>query len=174
MSTVPCTYMRRRTPLRVFQPAVNQRLSCRKITCKAFPFVVEEQRVTSYFLLVKKKKRGGGESSLPSETLWICVLNFSFTCGWMQRFVPCSLRTFPCFLLELLGRNGWLRSLRNGARFWNKKVNLLVVCSAGYECFQPPLFTARSLWLLKEKKYIQNVQLFCDSLFALLFLCPSR
>lgn len=44
-----------RIPFRVFQRAVNQRLSCRKITCKAFPFVVEEQRVTSYFLLVKKK-----------------------------------------------------------------------------------------------------------------------
>lgn len=48
--------MKRRTPLRVFQPAANQRLSCRKITCKAFPFVVEEQRVTSYFLLVKEKE----------------------------------------------------------------------------------------------------------------------
>lgn len=49
------TRMKHGTPLRVFQPAANQRLSCRKITCKAFPFVVEEQRVTSYFLLVKKK-----------------------------------------------------------------------------------------------------------------------
>lgn len=49
--------MKHRTPLRVFQPAANQRLPCRKITCKAFPFVVEEQRVTSYFLLVKKRRR---------------------------------------------------------------------------------------------------------------------
>lgn len=40
-----------RNPLRVFQPAEKQGLSSRKITCKAFPFVVEEQRVTSYFLL---------------------------------------------------------------------------------------------------------------------------
>lgn len=56
-SSVPDTNMTLRTPVRVFQPAANQRLSCRKITCKAFPFVVEEQRVTSYFLLVKK--RGG-------------------------------------------------------------------------------------------------------------------
>jgi hypothetical protein len=48
--------MERRTPPRVFQATVNQRLSSRKITCKAFPFVVEEQRVTSYFLLVKKKE----------------------------------------------------------------------------------------------------------------------
>lgn len=55
--------MKRRTPLRVFQPAANQRLSCRKITCKAFPFVVEEQRVTSYFLLVKKKKKEGKKQS---------------------------------------------------------------------------------------------------------------
>lgn len=55
ISSVPDTNMKHRTPLRVFQPAANQRLSCRKITCKAFPFVVEEQRVTSYFLLVKKK-----------------------------------------------------------------------------------------------------------------------
>lgn len=52
-----------RTPLRFFHPAVNQRLSCRKITCKAFPFVVEEQRVTSYFLLVKKKKEEEGGKS---------------------------------------------------------------------------------------------------------------
>lgn len=58
MSAVPDTNMKHGTPLRVFQPAANQRLSCRKITCKAFPFVVEEQRVTSYFLLVKKNKRG--------------------------------------------------------------------------------------------------------------------
>lgn len=42
-------------PLRLLHGAVVQRLSSRKITCKAFPFVVEEQRVTSYFLLVKKK-----------------------------------------------------------------------------------------------------------------------
>lgn len=49
------TNMKLRTPLQVFQTAVNQRLSCRKITCKAFPFVVEEQRVTSYFLLIKKR-----------------------------------------------------------------------------------------------------------------------
>lgn len=55
MSAVLDTNMKHRTPLRVFQPAANQRLSCRKITCKAFPFVVEEQRVTSYFLLVKKR-----------------------------------------------------------------------------------------------------------------------
>lgn len=51
------TNVKHTTPLQVFQPAANQRLSCRKITCKAFPFVVEEQRVTSYFLLVKKKKK---------------------------------------------------------------------------------------------------------------------
>ena len=63
--------MQRRTPLRVFQPAVNQRLSSRKITCKAFPFVVEEQRVTSYSLLVKKR------SNVPTEALWICALIFS-------------------------------------------------------------------------------------------------
>lgn len=50
---MPHSAMDHWTPLQVFQAAVNQRLSCRKITCKAFPFVVEEQRVTSYFLLVK-------------------------------------------------------------------------------------------------------------------------
>lgn len=55
MSSVTDTIMKPKTPLQVFQPAANQRLSCRKITCKAFPFVVEEQRVTSYFLLAKKR-----------------------------------------------------------------------------------------------------------------------
>lgn len=82
--------------------------------------------------------------------------------------MPCSLRTFPCFSLELLGGNGWLRPLRNGARLWNKKVNLLVVCFAGYECFQPPLFMARSLWLLKEKKSASLAQL-----FAICFVCAA-
>lgn len=81
-----------RIPFRVFQRAVNQRLSCRKITCKAFPFVVEEQRVTSYFLLVKKKRGGergrrrrrrGGKRVERSQTLWIYLLYFFFTCGWM-------------------------------------------------------------------------------------------
>ncbi|KTF94772.1 hypothetical protein cypCar_00033991, partial [Cyprinus carpio] len=57
--------MHRTTPFQVFQPAADQRLSSRKITCKAFPFVVEEQRVTSYLLLVK--------NNAPSETLWICT-----------------------------------------------------------------------------------------------------
>lgn len=115
MSSVHAANMKPRTPLRVFQPAANQRLSCRKITCKAFPFVVEEQRVTSYFLLVKKKKQCtvGDIVDLPP--------NFPFTCGWTWTFVPCSLRTFPCFLLELLGGNGWLRSLRNGARLWKQE-----------------------------------------------------
>lgn len=71
MSAVLGTNMKHRNPLRVFQPAANQRLSCRKITCKAFPFVVEEQRVTSYFLLVKEKQE---KSDLTSETLWIFSL----------------------------------------------------------------------------------------------------
>lgn len=53
--------MHQMTPLQVFQPAADQRLSSRKITCKAFPFVVEEQRVTSYLLLVKKKRRTFGD-----------------------------------------------------------------------------------------------------------------
>lgn len=61
--------MHQMTPLQVFQPAADQRLSSRKITCKAFPFVVEEQRVTSYLLLVKK-------NDVPSETLWICTSIF--------------------------------------------------------------------------------------------------
>lgn len=61
------TTMKHNTPRQVFQPAANQRLSCRKITCKAFPFVVEEQRVTSYFFLFQKKKTTAGLS----ETLWI-------------------------------------------------------------------------------------------------------
>lgn len=71
MSAMPDTNMEHGTPLRVLQPAANQRLSCRKITCKAFPFVVEEQRVTSYFLLVKKKRKKknqctvGGTVDLP-------------------------------------------------------------------------------------------------------------
>lgn len=79
--------------------------------------------------------------------------------------MPCSRRTFPCFLLELLGGNGSLRSLRNGARLWNKKVNLLVACFAGYECFQPLLFMAHSLCLLKEKEYI------CRLFGLFIFLC---
>lgn len=79
MSALPDTNMKHKNPLRVFHPAANQRLSCRKITCKAFPFVVEEQRVTSYFLLVKKEEKqhstNGDIVDLP--------LNFVSTCGWM-------------------------------------------------------------------------------------------
>lgn len=79
LSAVPDTNTTLRTPVQVFQPAANQRLSCRKITCKAFPFVVEEQRVTSYFLLVKKR----GEKQC---TIWVVVdlsPYFFSTCGWM-------------------------------------------------------------------------------------------
>lgn len=71
-AVVSDSHMKLRNPLRVFQPAANQRLSCRKITCKAFPFVVEEQRVTSYFLLVKEKEEKRG--NVPLETLWIFPL----------------------------------------------------------------------------------------------------
>lgn len=78
MSVMLDTNVKHRTPLRVFQSAANQRLSCRKITCKAFPFVVEEQRVTSYFLLVKK----GGKKQCTIGDIVDLPPNFSFTCGW--------------------------------------------------------------------------------------------
>lgn len=98
------TRMKRGTPLRVFQPAANQRLSCRKITCKAFPFVVEEQRVTSYFLLVKKRR--GEKSSVPSETLWICPLNFSLYL-WLD--VEICLVFLEDFSLLFAGVTWWKR-----------------------------------------------------------------
>ncbi|TNN82980.1 Arginine-glutamic acid dipeptide repeats protein [Liparis tanakae] len=53
MCTVRDTDMKPATPLRVFQPTANQRLSCRKITCKAFPFVVEEHRSRYLWLAVE-------------------------------------------------------------------------------------------------------------------------
>lgn len=68
-------------PLRLLHGAVVQRLSSRKITCKAFPFVVEEQRVTSYFLLVKKNTRRNTKTSKAVHFsgrlfVWICTLDF--------------------------------------------------------------------------------------------------
>jgi hypothetical protein len=66
----------------------------------------------------------------------------------MRRFVPRLPEDFsPLYagVTCLLLGNGWLRARRIGARLWNKKVNLLVVCFAGYECFQPRLFMARAL-----------------------------
>lgn len=123
--------MQRTTPLRVFQPSVNQRLSSRKITCKAFLFVVEEQRVTSY-----------------PQRIVDLLPNFSFTCGWTRRICTCLPEDFPPLYAGVtclsLG-NGWLRAQRIRARLWNKKVNLLAVCFAGYECFQSRLFMARAL-----------------------------
>lgn len=70
------------TPLQVFQSATDQRLSSRKITCKAFPFVVEEQRVTSYLLLVKKQRMFGDFVDLH--------LNFFTAYEWTQRFGSCA------------------------------------------------------------------------------------
>lgn len=62
---------------------------------------------------------------------------------------------FLFFLLELLGGNGWLRSLWNGARLWSKKVNLLVVCFAGYECFSAVAFYgSQSVALKGEEIYV--------------------
>lgn len=62
---------------------------------------------------------------------------------------------FFFFLLELLGGNGWLRSLWNGARLWSKKVNLLVVCFAGYECFSAVAFYgSQSVALKGEEIYV--------------------
>lgn len=62
---------------------------------------------------------------------------------------------FFFFLLELLGGNGWLRSLWNGARLWSKKVNLLVVCFAGYECFSAVAFCgSQSVALKGEEIYV--------------------
>lgn len=61
------------------------------------------------------------------------------------------------FSLLFAGVTWWKRFAEiteERARLWNKKVNLLVVCFAGYECFLPPRFLARSLWLLKMKKSI--------------------
>lgn len=75
--------MKRTNPPLVLQPAANQRLSCRKITCKAFPFVVEKQRVTSYFFLVKKK-----------------------SCRAAGDLVDLSLDSFLFFLLPVAGCRG--------------------------------------------------------------------
>lgn len=145
-----------RIPFRVFHRAVNQRLSCRKITCKAFPFVVEEQRVTSYFLLVKKGgkkdegKDGVGKRVELSQTLWIYLLYFFFTCGWMLEgcAVPPS-GVFPgfIFLRELLGGSGRRRSPRDGARQWKQESKSAAKSAPlGYECFQPRLLvTAASV-----------------------------
>lgn len=92
---VPGAVARLRTPLRVLQPAASQRLSCRKITCKAFPFVVEEHRVTSYFLLVKEEeeeegkkeeamyrwRRCGGGLPVAGEDFWLLFSGVS----WWKR-----------------------------------------------------------------------------------------
>lgn len=118
--------MQRCTPLQVFQPTADQRLSSRKITCKAFPFVVEKQRVTSYLLLVKKH-------DVPWETLWICTSFFLYLRvdveTWIaRRGLSLGFKTVCCWgaLSEI--------TVERGSR-WNKKVNLLLVCFAGYECF---------------------------------------
>ena len=148
-----CRMQQRCAPPQVSQPSPDQRLSSRKITCKAFPFVVEEQRVTSYFLLVKKKKKRSGCTfgdfvDLPP--------NFSPEPVAGRGDLGCvfwRLSAASCWSY-LVKTVGW-DYLRNGARLWNKKVNLLVVCFAGYECFQPLRFTVHSLWFLKEKKSIR-------------------
>lgn len=108
MKAVPNTNMKHRTPLRVFHPAANQRLSCRKITCKAFPFVVEEQRVTSYFFLVKKKKHK--KNDVLSETLWIYPpLIFPLPVGG-RRDLCCAPRgLFSAFLFFFAGVTWWKR-----------------------------------------------------------------
>lgn len=108
MSAVPDTNMKHGTPLRVFQPAANQRLSCRKITCKAFPFVVEEQRVTSYFLLVKKNKRGekkkqctfGDIVDLPPDFFLYLWLDVEICAVLPEDFSPAFCRSY---LVETVG-----------------------------------------------------------------------
>lgn len=90
------------SPLQVFQPAANQRLSCRKITCKAFPFVVEEHRVTSYFFLVKKKNRRAAGDLVDLSPWFICFLPVLPAAGRRDlRCSPCGL--FSPFCLLLLG-----------------------------------------------------------------------
>ncbi|MEQ2205657.1 hypothetical protein XENOCAPTIV_007575 [Xenoophorus captivus] len=141
------------SPLHVFQPAANQRLSCRKITCKAFPFVVEEHRVTSYFFLVKRKNR-----CAVGDLVDLSLIYLPPTPPFYLRLVVEICAALPVDFSPLFAGVTWLeavgRSLKNGACLWNKKVNLLVDCFAGCECFQPPLFMALSLWLLKEKECI--------------------
>lgn len=70
------------------------------------------------------------------------------------------------FTLLFAGVTWWKRlaeSTEERARLWNKKVNLLVDCFAGYECFWPLFFRDRSLRLLNEK-------IFLDFLAISLFL----
>lgn len=61
-------------------------------------------------------------------------LNFSFTCGCVE---ICAV-VREDFSLLFAGVTWWKRFAEiteERARLWNKKVNLLVVCFAGYECF---------------------------------------
>lgn len=119
--------------------------------------------MTSYFFLVKKKSRAVGD--LLDLSLDSFLLFPSPVAGC--RGPCCAPRGLsPCFLLELLGGNARLRSLRNRARLWSKKVNLLSA-SLVMNVFQPLLFMARSLWLLKEKECTRAA-------WILAFLCSRR
>lgn len=110
---------------------------------------MEEQRVTSYLLLVKTRRTFGDFVDL--RLVFLYNLRVDVEVLIVCRGLSLGFKTVCCWgaLSEI--------TVERGSR-WNKKVNLLLVCFAGYECFLPPLFIAHSLWLLKEEKSSRATQ----------------